>query len=128
MEIIYNIILSISLIFLIHYLFDFFKSNLSTPKIKDFVKKPDLEYKKIYDILKDKNNVKEDSNTTTNISNIPQEQAFGENESKNMKNELKTFLANLENDNDIGEITKMNGETNLNDSQSGISNNFSFIN
>jgi len=49
--------LSLLLIGIIHYLYNFLKNNLTQPKIKDLVNGPSDEYNKIYDILeKDSNN------------------------------------------------------------------------
>lgn len=129
MEIIYNIIFSITLIFLIHYLYDFFKSNLSTPIVKDYVKKPDIEYKKIYDILKNNptatNNKNEKGTTSINDLEMPNTE-ISNNQTNDMKNELKSFLANLENDNEIMDINSTNKSNEF--SLGETSNNFSFIN
>ena len=69
-EIIKTIIISLILIFLIHYLFLFFKDNLTIPKTKDLVSKP-LEKYKIMDTLINHNldnyNI---NNTNINNSNI----------------------------------------------------------
>ena len=129
MEIIYNIIFSITLIFLIHYLYDFFKSNLSTPIVKDYVKKPDIEYKKIYDILKNNpstiNNNKEIGTTSINNLEMPNTE-ISNNQTNDMKNELKSFLANLENDNEIMDVNSTNKSNEF--SLGEASNNFSFMN
>ena len=49
-------IISIVLIFLVHYLFNFFKSTLTVPKIKDLVNSPTQKYQNIYDTISNKNN------------------------------------------------------------------------
>jgi len=52
-----QLIISITFIFIIHYIFNIFKKNLTIPKTKDLVKKPIEQYKQIYkDINKFKNN------------------------------------------------------------------------
>ena len=43
-----QIILSLVLIMLVHYIYVFFKDNLTTPKIKDLVNKPIRQYDEIY--------------------------------------------------------------------------------
>ena len=43
-----QIIISILIISTIHYLYDFFKENLTIPKVKDLVNKPEKKYKEIY--------------------------------------------------------------------------------
>ena len=70
--IIQQTIISIILIISIHYIYIFFKTNLTIPKTKDLVNKPTERYKQIYSSLK-KN--KEDT--------------------KEMKTELKNYLKTL---------------------------------
>ena len=74
--IIQQIIISIVLIVSIHYIYIFFKNNLTIPKTKDLVKKPIEQYKQIYTSLNNKSKKKE-----------------------NMKDELKTYLKELSNKN-----------------------------
>ena len=70
--IIQQIIISVVLIISIHYIYVFFKQNLTIPKTKDLVKRPAEQYKKIYTSLK-----KEEENKD------------------NMKDELKNYLKKL---------------------------------
>jgi DNA-binding transcriptional regulator GbsR (MarR family) len=77
--IIQQIIISIVLIISIHYIYIFFKNNLTIPKTKDLVKRPIEQYKQIYTSL-NKNLKKEENN-------------------KNMKDELKNYLKQLSNKN-----------------------------
>jgi hypothetical protein len=76
--IIQTTILSIILIFLVHYLIEFFKSTLTVPKIKDLVNSPTQKYE--------------------NMFNVINSQGFAYKESElipppnDMKNELKNFL------------------------------------
>ena len=70
--IIQQIIISVVLIVTIHYIYIFFKNNLTVPKTKDLVKKPTEQYQKIYSSI---NNSKK--------------------ENKSMKNELKNFIQGL---------------------------------
>ena len=44
-------IFSLLLIFLIHYLYSFFKTTLTAPKLKDLVNKPQAKYNTIYNSL-----------------------------------------------------------------------------
>ena len=46
--IIQQIILSLILIAIVHYIYEFFKNNLTEPKIKDLVNKPKAKYDQIY--------------------------------------------------------------------------------
>ena len=54
-------IISIFLIFLVHYLFNFFKSTLTVPKIKDLVNSPTQKYESMFNIIS-KNNSKTHNN------------------------------------------------------------------
>jgi uncharacterized protein YecA (UPF0149 family) len=104
-------IISLIIIIILHYLFDFFKENLTTPKIRDLVTKPNEEYKKIYEKLK----TKKDENILDNE------------EKEEMKNKLKKYMQSLSlkknenneelkevNDNNIIELTSfdINNSTN----------------
>jgi len=65
-------IISVVLIISVHYIYIFFKNNLTIPKTKDLVNKPREQYKKIYNSLKK-----------------------GKEDSKEMKTELKNYLKTL---------------------------------
>ena len=43
---------SLVLIILVHYLFTFFKTNLTIPKVKDLVNKPQQQYEALFDTMK----------------------------------------------------------------------------
>ena len=62
--IIQQIIISVVLIVSIHYIYIFFKNNLTIPKTKDLVKKPTEQYKKIYTSMN--TNKKESKETMKN--------------------------------------------------------------
>jgi len=74
--IIQQIILSLILIAILHYIYEFFKNNLTEPKIKDLVNKPKAKYDQIY------NNV-----TSTEQETPPP--------SSSMKAELQNYLTEL---------------------------------
>ena len=84
--IIQQTIISVVLIISVHYIYIFFKNNLTIPKTKDLVNKPTEQYKKIYSSLKKS---KEDT--------------------KEMKNELKNYLKTL-----TASKTKKTNDTNTN--------------
>ena len=44
-------IVSIIFIFVIHYLINFFKDNLTVPKIKDLVNAPNKKYENMYNVI-----------------------------------------------------------------------------
>jgi type II secretory pathway component PulC len=70
-------IISLILIILVHYLFTFFKTNLTIPKVKDLVNKPQEQYEKLFDTM-----------SQTNIKQQPPE-------NDTMKDELKNYLKEL---------------------------------
>jgi hypothetical protein len=97
-------LLSIILIFLVHYLINFFKSTLTVPKIKDLVNTPTQKYENMFNVmsLSSKQIINNNSN---NISNIPSEDNNNKSQisyteidllpkpdEASMKNELKSFL------------------------------------
>jgi|688.fasta_scaffold1348535_1 Tfp pilus tip-associated adhesin PilY1 len=88
-------IISIVLIFLVHYLFNFFKSTLTVPKIKDLVNSPNQKYENMFNIISKNNfDTNIDNNLNTNyeytIKDLLPKQ---ETEMKSdMKSELKNFL------------------------------------
>jgi len=86
-------VISIVLIASIHYIFVFFKENLTIPKTKDLVNKPVQNYKKML-------NIKEKTETNTD----------------SMKSELKEYIKNLVPKNSISESPPLKQETNI-DSQ-----------
>jgi hypothetical protein len=80
-------ILSIILIFLVHYLIEFFKSTLTVPKIKDLVNNPAHKYENMYNVISSHQEPKPSPDT--------------------MKNDLKSFLKkqlNLSTSTDISSL------------------------
>jgi len=84
-----NAIISIILIFLLHYIYDYFKTNLTTPKVKDLVNKPHIQYEEIISCIKESNNVMK-----------IEKKDKDEEDSVNMKNELKKYMEELNTDDD----------------------------
>ena len=72
-SIIQTIILSVIFIVTVHYIYIFFKENLTTPKIRDLVNKPAEQYDKIY----------------KDLEKAPEENAV------DMKGELQSYLKSL---------------------------------
>jgi hypothetical protein len=86
--------ISLLLIFLLHYLYSFFKTTLTSPKLKDLVNKPQAKYDTIYNSLKSagdggKQNLGEDT-TSTSEGN-----SNSNSNSSSMKDELKKYLKEL---------------------------------
>lgn len=97
-------IVSIILIFLVHYLFNFFKETLTVPKIKDLVNVPNKKYENMFNIISKTRETNERHNYT-DIDLLPiqpniEPPIVENNEQKwntqpdtdSMKNELKSFL------------------------------------
>ncbi len=78
-----RIILSLVFIAIIHYIYVFFKENLTIPKVKDLVNKPTQQYDAIY-----KSMSKSDTDT------------------KSMKQELQKYFNELSNDKKKGKTTQ----------------------
>jgi hypothetical protein len=81
--IIQTTILSIIIIFLVHYLIEFFKSTLTVPKIKDLVNSPTQKYEHMFNVINSHESVYKEKETETE---------FLPSQSNDMKNELKSFL------------------------------------
>ena len=95
-------IISIILIFLVHYLFNFFKETLTVPKIKDLVNVPNKKYENMYNIISKNNGSNEPANYTdidllpTQPDNKIEENVYPKwdklSDADSMKSELKSFL------------------------------------
>jgi len=48
------VIISLSIIAILHYLFSFFKTNLTVPKVKDLIERPTQQYETILDAIKER--------------------------------------------------------------------------
>lgn len=109
--------ISLLLIFLLHYLYSFFKTTLTSPKLKDLVNKPQAKYNTIYNSLRSVGEVgsgsrnlgEDNSNNTNNTNNIDNSKTA------NMKDELKKYLKELN-------IGSNNSNTNLGVPNTGVSN------
>ena len=92
-------IISLILIVLVHYLFTFFKTNLTIPKVKDLVNKPRKQYEALFDTMKDTtihHRMPESEYTNMNINiNENVKLDVSKSESISMKNELKNYLKEL---------------------------------
>jgi len=107
-------IISLILIVLVHYLFTFFKTNLTIPKVKDLVNKPQKQYEALFDTMKDTtihHRMSEPEYTNIN-DNVKSD--VSKSESISMKNELKNYLKEL------SESKKTNGLTTSSTSNTAI--------
>ena len=101
--IIQTTVISVILIFLVHYLIEFFKSTLTVPKIKDLVNSPTQKYESMFNIISNKNT--SNTNNEYNISDlIPTTK-------NDMKSELKTFLKKQLNNSSSTDISTLDSMT-----------------
>ncbi len=91
--------LSLCLIAVMHYLYIFFKTTLTVPKVKDLVNRPQKQYDALFKgvTLTQPRSDSNISGETTSISMLPplQTQNAVGSSSNSMKDELKQFLKNL---------------------------------
>jgi hypothetical protein len=83
----YNILkislFSLLIIFVVHQLFDFFKSTLTVPKIKDLVNIPNQQYERMYNVIHNNNNINKNQEANKDSYIM---------DNNTMKNDLKQFL------------------------------------
>jgi len=84
-----QVILSIILIAVIHYIYVFFKTNLTIPKVKDLIHQPQKQYNEMHHKIKGEDGEKKE----------------------NMKDELKKYLAEMQEKPDKPEKTDIVGSS-----------------
>jgi hypothetical protein len=93
--------LSLCLIAVVHYLYVFFKTTLTVPKVKDLVTRPQKQYDAIFKEINCKNNDTgaRTTSSTTSIASLPiltsSPAASDTNSAIAMKLELKQFMKGL---------------------------------
>lgn len=119
-------IISLILIILIHYLYSFFQTTLTIPKIKDLVNRPSDAYREIYDTIhNDHLNENKQNRNKQNEQHMNSTYNKLNKHDQTMKDELKSFLNNLNisstnsqmnhtQDIIINEIPHTNGNINMN--------------
>jgi hypothetical protein len=93
-------ILSFILIFLLHYLYSFFLSTLTVPKIKDLVTLPQEKYDKMFHSLQsadpsDNNGSNNGNNNGSNNGNNNGNNNGSNNNTQSMKEDLINFLKDI---------------------------------
>jgi hypothetical protein len=123
-------IISLLLIFLLHYLYSFFKTTLTSPKLKDLVNKPQAKYNTIYNSIKSVG----DNYSSQNLGEDNKSNSNNHSNITNMKDELKKYLKELNSntgssnnsggssDNNIGLSSNSVVSSNFNMSQSNNEN------
>ena len=84
-------ILSLILIFLLHYLYSFFISTLTIPKVKDLVTLPQQKYDELFHSL-EQNKYIQSGNNNGNINLLPSSSSSS---SQSMKDELIRFMKEI---------------------------------
>lgn len=117
-------IISLLLIFLLHYLYSFFKTTLTSPKLKDLVNKPQEKYNTIYKSLQSAGNggsynLGEDMKPSVNDNSTIS--ATSGSTSTSMKDELKKYLNDL-NRNSVGNSGSNSGNNNSSHNNKSIVN------
>ena len=100
-------VISIVLIFLVHHLFNFFKSTLTVPKIKDLVNTPTQKYDNMFSIISKgnyDNNLVTNSNTNFSDNYEYTMKDLLPKPENDMKNELKNFLKKQLSSNDSSSV------------------------
>ena len=115
-------IISLLLIFLLHYLYSFFKTTLTSPKLKDLVNKPQEKYNTIYNSLQSAGNggsynLGEGKQTHANDNST----ISATSASTSMKDELKKYLNDLNSSNTNN--TNVSSSNNNNNNNNNNSNN-----
>jgi hypothetical protein len=112
-----NIVFSISLIVIIHYLYIYFETTLTAPKVKDLIHCPKQKYKSLFDTIhKNLDNMKSSSYTvesdnssaisggnpgasssssSSSSTSIRDLGNYDNHTVNDMKNDLKTFLRGI---------------------------------
>jgi cell shape-determining protein MreC len=85
-------IISIILIFLVHYLINFFTSTLTVPKIKDLVNTPTQRYDSMFNVIANASTGKTIMYNTDDLLPSQSSTTSNNDEKTDMKNELKNFL------------------------------------
>lgn len=109
-------VISLVLIILIHYLFTFFKTNLTIPKVKDLVNKPQEQYEMLFNTIKNPNTIHTGSknNNPSSVNNNVKTTEDMKSELKNYLKELSDSKVGLSNNRDVNINNNSNGRANLN--------------
>jgi len=92
-------VISLCFIAVVHYLYIFFKTTLTVPKVKDLVNRPQQQYEELFKGITH-TSPQLDNNTNNNTTSISELPSLLEPQDQNrdqtaMKDELKQFLKKL---------------------------------
>ena len=106
-------IISLILIILVHYLFTFFMTNLTLPKVKDLVNKPQQQYEILYNTMKEqpkpKNNSSDSESMKTELKNYLKELSDKNKGSNNNNNNNNNTVNGVKDVNDMGGLMSSDG-------------------
>ena len=88
-------ILSLIFIFLLHYLYSFFISTLTIPKVKDLVTLPQQKYDELFHSLEQNKSSQENNGGNGNNGNINLLPSSSSSSSQSMKDELIRFMKEI---------------------------------
>ena len=89
-------ILSLIFIFLLHYLYSFFISTLTIPKVKDLVILPQQKYDELFNSLEQNKSVQSNNgNGNENLAPLPSLSSSSLPSSQSMKDELIRFMKEI---------------------------------
>ena len=90
-------ILSLIFIFLLHYLYSFFISTLTIPKVKDLVILPQQKYDELFNSLEQNKSFQgnNSNNGNGNNDNLPPSSSQSSQSSQSMKDELIRFMKEI---------------------------------
>ena len=88
------ILLSVSLILLVHYIFNYLQASFTVPKVKDMINRPKEKYDSMMQVI----NTQKSDNVNSNVND-------------NMKSELDSYINEI-NSNKNENIDSINSETN----------------
>ena len=90
-------ILSLIFIFLLHYLYSFFISTLTIPKVKDLVTLPQQKYDELFNSLEQNKSIQGNNgnNGNDNLPPLPSSSSSSLPSSQSMKDELIRFMKEI---------------------------------
>jgi|LakMenEpi03Aug12_release.lakeMendotaPanAssembly.Ray.scaffolds.fasta_scaffold143456_2 hypothetical protein len=88
-------ILSLIFIFLLHYLYSFFISTLTIPKVKDLVTLPQQKYDELFHSLEYNKSVQSNNGNNGNNNLLPSSSSSSSSSSQSMKDELIRFMKEI---------------------------------
>ena len=106
-----NIVFSVSLIVIIHYLYLYFKSTLTTPKVKDLINCPKMKYNSLFETINRKINHNSENGPASAASAAATRSGLG---IVNRKNNGGSDLGDYDDTHDYGASSSSSSSVNRN--------------